>query len=216
MVQPLGNLFIVAAPSGAGKSSLINALLVSAEKYGLMNPPTLSVSHTTRAPRAGETDATHYHFVSVDQFETMIEQDDFFEYARVFDNYYGTSKKAISDKRHQGMDVFLDIDWQGARQIKAIDPSATGIFILPPSIQVLENRLTSRATDSQNVIQKRMSEAISEMSHAYEFDYILVNDDFDETLAQFVSIVKAKSLVSENQRMRQQPLFDALVQPEPQ
>lgn len=212
MVQPLGNLFIVAAPSGAGKSSLINALLVSAEKNGLLNPVEVSVSHTTRAPRPGETDGEHYHFVSVSQFEEMIEQDAFYEHAKVFDNYYGTSKKAISDKLSQGIDVFLDIDWQGARQVKAIDENAIGIFILPPSLDILEQRLTSRATDSEEVIKKRMSQAISEMSHAYEFDYILVNDDFDTTLERFASIVKAQSLAVDKQRTRHQVMFDDLIQ----
>ncbi len=212
MVQPLGNLFIVAAPSGAGKSSLINALLVSAEKYALLNSAELSVSHTTRAPREAEIDGTHYHFVSTETFEEMIEEDAFYEHARVFDNYYGTSKKAISDKLHQGVDVFLDIDWQGARQIKAINPAAIGIFILPPSIDILGSRLTSRGTDSEEVIRKRMSQAISEMSHAYEFDYILVNDDFDDTLDKFASVVKSKSLDTHKQRMRNATLFNQLVQ----
>lgn len=212
MVQPLGNLFIVAAPSGAGKSSLINALLVSAEKNGLLNPAEVSVSHTTRAPRPGETDGKHYHFVSVSQFEEMIEQDAFYEHAKVFDNYYGTSKQAISDKLSQGIDVFLDIDWQGARQVKAIDPEAIGIFILPPSLDILEQRLISRATDSADVIKKRMSQAISEMSHAYEFDYILVNDDFDTALERFASIVKTQSLTTGKQQMRHQVMFDDLIQ----
>ncbi|MGQ8364267.1 guanylate kinase [Glaciecola sp. 1036] len=210
MVQPLGNLFIIAAPSGAGKSSLINALLESTEDLGLLNPAQLSVSHTTRAPRAGEEEGKHYHFVSVQDFESMIGQDAFFEYAKVFSNYYGTSKSAISDKLDQGIDVFLDIDWQGARQIKAITDAVTSIFILPPSIEELEKRLVGRGKDSQEIIQNRMAQAKSEMSHADEFDYVIFNDNFDVALAQLASIVKTASLSATKQSMRYSELFDGL------
>lgn len=210
MVQPLGNLFIVAAPSGAGKSSLINALLESAPELGLLNPPELSVSHTTRAPREGEVNGVHYNFVTVEEFKLMIQQDAFYEYAEVFGNYYGTSKAAISDKLDLGIDVFLDIDWQGARQIKAVSPDVISIFVLPPSIAILKERLVGRGKDSTEVIAKRMSQAKSEMSHAGEFDYILINDNFDETLKRFSCIVVDKSLTAEKQRTRNAALLETL------
>ncbi|WP_395339441.1 guanylate kinase [Ningiella sp. W23] len=202
MAQSLGNLFIVAAPSGAGKSSLIKALIESHTKGGLSNLPQLSVSHTTRSPREGEVDGEHYHFVDKSTFEKLIAQDAFYEYAEVFGNYYGTSKAAISDKLEQGIDVFLDIDWQGARQIKAINDKVIGIFILPPSVEELHKRLVGRGKDSEEVIHKRMSEALSEMSHFNEFDYVLVNDDFDAALHDFRSIVNASSLLLEKQILK--------------
>ncbi|MFC3123183.1 guanylate kinase [Agaribacter flavus] len=211
MVQPLGNLFIVAAPSGAGKSSLINALLESAPQHNLLNPPELSVSHTTRQAREGEIDGVHYNFVSVDVFKQMIQQDAFYEHAEVFGNFYGTSKAAISDKLDQGVDVFLDIDWQGARQIKTISPEVISIFILPPSIAILEERLIGRGKDSADVIKKRMSQAKDEMSHAAEFDYILINDNFEETLKQLANIVLDKSLRADKQRTRNATLLETLL-----
>lgn len=185
-----GNLFVVSAPSGAGKSSLIKALL---EQYSTDNHPLqVSVSHTTRAPRPGEKDGVHYHFVTVDAFKALVEEDGFFEWAEVFGKYYGTSKQAIADTLERGIDVFLDIDWQGARQVKAQLPDAQTVFILPPSVAELERRLTGRGQDSAEVIAGRMAEAVSEMSHVDEFDYVLVNDDFDDTLRSFLSIVQAQ------------------------
>lgn len=211
MVQPLGNLFIVAAPSGAGKSSLINALLTSCTEFNLVNPVALSVSHTTRSPREGEEDGVHYHFVSPDRFKQMIDNDAFYEYAEVFGNYYGTSKTAINNKLEQGVDVFLDIDWQGARQIKRIAPAVCSIFVLPPSISELEQRLIKRGKDSVDTIRMRMAEACSEMSHADEFDYVLLNEDFTATLQQLANIVKVQSLRAPKQKVRHQALFQELV-----
>lgn len=211
MQTPRANLFIVAAPSGAGKSSLINALLQRAEEGLLANPAQLSVSHTTRDCRDGEKDGVHYHFVSEDVFKDMIEKDDFYEYAKVFDNYYGTSKAGISDKLEQGIDVFLDIDWQGARQVKAINHSVISIFILPPSKEELNTRLVSRGQDSDEVIQKRMQKAQSEMSHYSEFDYVIINDNFTDALEALVTIVNAASLTSDKQSQRHATLINTLL-----
>ncbi|WP_028116407.1 guanylate kinase [Ferrimonas senticii] len=182
-----GNLFIVAAPSGAGKSSLISALLQ--DKPADMQ---VSVSSTTRAPRPGEQDGVHYHFLSVEQFKAQIEQGHFFEYAEVFGNFYGTSKLTIEQTLANGIDVFLDIDWQGARQVKQQLSDAVGIFILPPSKAELERRLTGRGQDSQEVIAGRMAEAVAEMSHFDEFDYVIVNQQFDTALTELKAIVQSQ------------------------
>ncbi|MDP5035346.1 MAG: guanylate kinase, partial [Alishewanella sp.] len=163
MQQLSGNLFIISAPSGTGKSSLIQALL---QRHADMQ---LSVSHTTRAPRAGEQDGVHYHFTTVDDFKARIENNEFLEWAEVFGNYYGTSRAAIERQLAQGIDVFLDIDWQGARQIREQAAGTIGIFILPPSLTELQQRLTNRATDSAEVIAGRMAKAQNEMSHADEY-----------------------------------------------
>ena len=213
MVQLLGNLFILSAPSGAGKSSLIKALL---EKHRLnVTQPTtdmkVSVSHTTREPRPGEVDGEHYHFVSRSSFEKLIGEGAFFEYAEVFGNYYGTSRLTIEDTLSKGIDVFLDIDWQGARQVKQQLPEATGIFILPPSIGVLRSRLDSRGQDSERVIAGRMQKAKDEMRHYDEFDYVLVNDDFESTLSAFESIVFAHRQRLNDQKLRNHSLIDALI-----
>ncbi|KXJ60691.1 guanylate kinase [Alteromonas sp. KUL42] len=210
MALQLGNLFILAAPSGAGKSSLIKALM---EKYegNTHSPMQVSVSHTTRQPRPGEVDGVHYHFVSREEFEALIEQGVFFEYAEVFGNYYGTSRVTIEQTLHRGIDVFLDIDWQGARQVKALMPDTCGIFILPPSLEVLEQRLTNRGQDSEEVIAGRMSQAVSEMSHFNEFDYVIVNDDFATALNDLEAIVTSQRLRSIKQQMRYQPLLDELL-----
>ncbi|OFI35697.1 guanylate kinase [Alteromonas lipolytica] len=213
MTTQLGNLFILAAPSGAGKSSLIKALLSKAPDVNV-NPKQVSVSHTTRAPRPGEVDGEHYHFVSREQFEVLIAQQAFFEYAEVFGNYYGTSRITIENTLHQGIDVFLDIDWQGARQVKALMPDTCSIFILPPSTETLRERLVKRGQDEQSVIDKRMAEAVAEMSHYGEFDYVLVNDEFSETLQELSSIVEAQRLRTAKQQLRHQPLIDSLLSAE--
>ena len=213
MVQLLGNLFILSAPSGAGKSSLIKALF---NKHVQQDdkPTTLqvSVSHTTRQPRPGEVNGEHYHFVDRSEFEALIEQGAFFEWAEVFGNYYGTSRVTIEQTLSKGIDVFLDIDWQGARQVKQQISDAIGIFILPPSVDVLKQRLDSRGQDSDEVIASRMQQAKDEMSHFDEFDYVLVNDDFETTLSQFESVVFAQRQHLSNQQLRHQALIAALLQ----
>ena len=199
-----GTLFIVSAPSGAGKSSLINALLT---RFNLDDKLRLSVSHTTRAPRPGEEDHVSYHFVTTQEFEALIARNAFYEYAKVFDNYYGTSREIVESWLNEGKDVFLDIDWQGARQIRKITPEAKGIFIVPPSLEELNRRLVTRATDSKEVIEKRMSKAVNEISHYNEYDYVLVNDDFEETLLNLRSIVLANRNTKEKKDASIENLF---------
>lgn len=183
-----GNLFIVAAPSGAGKSSLIRALL-KRHPQGAMQ---VSVSCTTRAPRPGEENGVHYHFLSKAEFEQRIQANEFYEWAQVFDNYYGTSRRVIEETLAQGVDIFLDIDWQGARQVREAYPAVQSIFIMPPSLPILEQRLRDRGQDSDTVIAKRMATAQAEMSHYHEFDYLIVNDDFDHSLTMLEHIVLAR------------------------
>lgn len=191
-----GTLFIVSAPSGAGKSSLIDALL---KRFNLDDKLRLSVSHTTRAPRPGEINHVSYHFITNEEFEKLIERNAFYEYAHVFDHYYGTSREIVEQWLNEGKDVLLDIDWQGARQIRRQTPDAKGIFIVPPSLEELNRRLVTRATDAPEVIEKRMSKAISEISHYNEYDYVIVNDDFDESLLNMRSII-----LSNRQKMDKQ------------
>jgi len=205
MQHLLGNLFILSAPSGAGKSTLIQALL---SKHADMQ---LSVSHTTRAPRPGEVDGVHYHFVSVADFQQRIAAGEFFEHAEVFGNYYGTSKTAIANQLSQGIDVFLDIDWQGARQLRTQLDSIQSIFILPPSVDELARRLNQRGQDSAEVIAGRMAKAQDEMSHAGEYDYLLVNDDFQQCLNQLEHIVLSQRLQYQKQQHRHASLLAALL-----
>jgi len=205
MAQTRGNLFILSAPSGAGKSSLIGALL---EKHSDMK---VSVSHTTRSPRPGEENGVHYHFVSVEEFKALIEKNDFFEWAQVFDNYYGTSKQAIESQLAAGIDVFLDIDWQGAQQIRKLVDDVETIFILPPSKEELESRLNNRGQDSAEIIAGRMAKAQSETSHYNEYDYVVVNDDFDTALTEIETIVMAKRLSLKSQNVRHQALLENLL-----
>ena len=205
MAKTRGNLFILSAPSGAGKSSLIGALL---NKHSDMK---VSVSHTTRSPRPGEENGVHYHFVSVDEFKALIEKNDFFEWAQVFDNFYGTSKQAIESQLAAGIDVFLDIDWQGAQQIRKLVDDVETIFILPPSKEELESRLNNRGQDSAEVIAGRMAKAQSETSHYNEYDYVVVNDDFDTALTEIETIVMAKRLSLKSQTVRHQALLENLL-----
>lgn len=205
-----GNLFILAAPSGAGKSSLIKALL-DKHQDGSMQ---VSVSHTTRKPRPGEQDGVHYHFVDHNEFKELIGEDAFFEWAEVFGNYYGTSKQAIARTLEQGIDVFLDIDWQGARQIKQQMPDTATIFIAPPSRQELLRRLRGRGQDSEEVIAQRMDKARSEISHYQEFDFVVVNDEFDDALADIESIVTSQRLRQPRQAIRHAGLFGDLLKEE--
>lgn len=185
MTSKKGNLFILSAPSGAGKSSLYKALLKADENVRI------SVSHTTRAPRVGEEHGREYFFVDVDSFLDMIAEDAFFEHAQVFDNFYGTSKQAIFDMLNQGLDVILEIDWQGAQQVRAQYPEAIGIFILPPSMKALGERLRGRGTDAEDVIARRMAKAVNEMSHYNEYEYVIINDNFDDALEQMQAIFVA-------------------------
>jgi len=198
-----GTLFIVSAPSGAGKSSLIKALL-EAHPHDNMQ---VSVSHTTRTMRPGEQDGIHYHFVSRERFRELIGADAFFEYAEVFGNYYGTSRQAIENQLERGIDVFLDIDWQGARQVKRRLPDARGIFILPPSREELARRLRRRGQDSDEVIAARMAAATAEMSHYDEYDYLIVNGDFQTALTELQHIVNGERL----QRPRQAAKYSTII-----
>ncbi len=202
-----GNLFILSAPSGAGKSSLINALLEQESS----RPMQVSVSHTTRDPRPGEQEGEHYHFVSVATFKEQITHNAFYEYAEVFENYYGTSEAAIDDQLSQGVDVFLDIDWQGAQQVRLKKPSVTTVFISPPSKQALENRLRGRRQDSEKVIASRMAKAQDECSHFNEFDYIIINDDFKQALADLTTIVNNQRLTRNQQVAQHTVLLNELI-----
>lgn len=203
----LGNLYILSAPSGAGKSSLINALLADLPR----NEVRLSISHTTRNPRPAEEDGVHYYFTTHAEFEALIEKDHFLEWAEVFGNYYGTSLPMIEKSLEQGVDVFLDIDWQGARQIRQKVPNVKTIFILPPSREELKNRLVGRGQDSEETIAKRMAEAESEMSHYNEFDYVIVNDDFQQSLAELKAILTAERLKLSSQEIRHKALIEQLL-----
>lgn len=203
-----GNLFILAAPSGAGKSSLIKGFL----EQGCDRDLQVSVSHTTRDPRPGEIDGVHYHFVTVEQFKQLIEKNAFYEWAEVFGNYYGTSEAAIDAQLEKGIDVFLDIDWQGAQQVRLKKPTVTSIFICPPSKNELEKRLNARGQDSQEIINGRMARAQEECSHYPEFDYIIVNDDFENALSDLSIIVKNQRLKTAQQSIVHKELFSQLLQ----
>ena len=203
-----GTLFIVAAPSGAGKSTLVNALL--AREPGI----TLSISFTSRAPRPGERHAQHYHFVSADTFRAMVADGDFFEHAEVHGDLKGTARQSVEPLLAQGRDVLLEIDWQGARQVRAKVPDAVSIFILPPSRDALEQRMRARAQDSEDTIQRRLAAAREEMSHYDEFDYVVVNDVFEAALDQMRSIVVAQRLRCAAQQQRHAALIEALLAPD--
>ncbi|OYV46446.1 MAG: guanylate kinase [Halothiobacillus sp. 20-53-49] len=183
-----GQLFIISAPSGAGKTSLIKALRSQMPDLGL------SVSHTTRPMRLGEVDGQHYHFVRVPQFEALIKAHAFVEHARVFDNYYGTSKAAIQQVLARGQDLILEIDWQGAAQVRALFPAVRSIFILPPSLDALAERLATRAQDDAKVIARRLAEARREMQEYPQYDYLIINDDFSHALSQLRSIFESERL----------------------
>lgn len=202
-----GTLYIVSAPSGAGKSSLISAMLETSPTYAMK----VSVSHTTRTIRPGEQDGVHYHFVEKQHFETLITRGEFLEYAEVFGNYYGTSRVWIEENLNKGIDVFLDIDWQGGRQIRQLMPNAKSVFILPPSKDELERRLNARGQDSEEVIAKRMAEAKSEISHYTEYDYVIVNDDFDNALIDFKAILRAERLKQDKQADKHKSMLSALL-----
>lgn len=184
----MGTLYVVSAPSGAGKTSLLKQLITQIDSVET------SISHTTRPMRNGEVDGVDYHFVTTEQFKQLVAEGAFFEYAEVFGNYYGTTKASIQQQLETGVDVILEIDWQGARQIREQLPQSCSIFVLPPSKQALQDRLQGRGQDDEAVIQRRMQEAQSEMSHYSEYDYLVVNDDFSLALAELKSIFVGKRL----------------------
>lgn len=179
-----GSLFVIAAPSGAGKTSLVKAVLD--------RDPSLrvSVSHTTRKPRPYEVPGQHYHFVTSDEFKRLIAQNAFLEHAQVFDNFYGTGSAQVEALRTAGHDVILEIDWQGARQVRAAVPDCKSVFILPPSREALETRLRNRKTDSPEVIARRLRDSITDMSHYAEFDFVVVNDDFETAVGELLKVLR--------------------------
>ncbi|MDO3381367.1 guanylate kinase [Gilvimarinus algae] len=200
-----GILYTVSAPSGAGKTSLVNALVRS-------NPEVcVSVSHTTRPMRPGEENGVNYHFISHEQFEAMLAQGAFLEHARVFGNLYGTSQHWVEQTLRSGMDVILEIDWQGAAQVRKLMPDTVSLFILPPSLSCLRQRLTGRGQDDKAVIEARMSEAINEISHYVEADYMIINDDFTVALAQFQALITSQHLRQQVQSERHAPLLAELL-----
>lgn len=203
-----GTLFIVAAPSGAGKSSLVNATL--AKEPGIA----LSISFTSRAPRPGERHAQHYHFVSKPEFERMIEAGDFFEHALVHGDYKGTARQSVQPQLDAGKDVLLEIDWQGARQVREKMPDCVSVFILPPSRDALDTRMRNRGQDTQRVIAQRLAAAREEMSHYGEFDYLIVNEHFDAAAAELRAIFVAQRLRREAQRERHADLLAELLGPQ--
>jgi guanylate kinase len=196
-----GLLFIVTAPSGAGKSSLVNAVLAEDPRLAL------SVSYTTRAPREGEQDGREYHFVDRPEFQRMVEGGEFLESAEVHGNLYATSQKQIADMRAAGRDVVLEIDWQGAQQVRQMFPEAVGVFILPPSASELERRLRARGKDSDATIRRRLAAAEAEIGHAAEFDYVILNNDFEEARRDLAAIVRASRLALAYQSARHPELF---------
>jgi len=199
-----GTLFVISAPSGAGKTSLVAEMLKNDGKLGV------SVSHTTRPMREGEQDGVNYHFVSRDEFEDMIAGGDFLEHADVFGNYYGTSQAWVRETLARGEDVILEIDWQGAEQVRRLIPECISIFIVPPSAEVLRKRLTGRGTDAPDVVERRLREAAEECSHALEFDYLVVNDDFQVALADLLAIVRSQRLRMQVQQVRYRELLAGL------
>ena len=200
------NLYVVSAPSGAGKTSLVNALVESTSNI------CVSVSHTTRAKRPGEIEGVHYYFVSQKEFELLIKTQAFLEYAEVFQqDDYGTTRAFVTEKLSQNIDVVLEIDWQGAQQIRKIFPEIITIFILPPSREALIERLEHRARDDENTIKQRMAQARNEISHYHEFDYMIINDQFEEALADLKAIVCAERLRQRQQQKRYMPLIAELL-----
>jgi len=199
------NLYVVAAPSGGGKTSLIDALLKRDDRIAL------SISHTTRPPRRGEINGLHYYFVDEESFRKLISEEAFLEYATVYGHFYGTGRDAVCRQLQQGLDVMLDIDWQGARQVKRSFPGCCSIFILPPSLKELQNRLEKRAQDSAEVVSKRMQQARSEIVHAREFDFIVINDDFEAALEDLYSIVRQHHPARQGQEKRAHSLLAELL-----
>ena len=205
-----GTLYIISAPSGAGKTSLVQSLLT------MLPDVVASVSHTTRPPRPDEVDGRNYHFIDEARYQRMVEDGEFLEHAKVFGNYYGTSRQHIQEQLLLGKDVVLEIDWQGARQIRQLMSDCMSIFVLPPTLQALADRLRSRGQDSDEIIEKRMKEAVSEMTHYAEFDYIVINDDFDTALQELASIFTSNRMLLVNQLQRHADLLAQLLKPDSQ
>jgi guanylate kinase len=201
-----GTLFIISAPSGTGKTSLLRDVLDS-----LVDELVLSISHTTRSPRPGEVDGRDYHFVDEDRFREMIDAGAFLEHARVFDNFYGTSQAGVEAQLAAGQDVILEIDWQGAAQVRKVIPGSVGIFILPPSRASLEERLRSRGQDDDETIARRMRDAVSEMSHYGEYDYLIINDVFAAARDELASIIQCRQLRLQIQQQRHVALLKDLL-----
>ncbi|MDO9105766.1 MAG: guanylate kinase [Methylovulum sp.] len=201
----IGKLYIIAAPSGAGKTSLVKQLLAEVADLAV------SVSHTTRRMRPGETEGQDYYFVSVADFEIMLAQQAFLEHAQVFDNFYGTAQQTVEANLNNGLDVILEIDWQGAQQIKKLLPDSMSIFILPPSTAVLQERLRNRGQDDEATIERRMRDAVAEMRHYDEFDYLVVNDVFGQALMELKSILISHRLTRARQKLSLQPLLSSLL-----
>ena len=204
-----GTLFIVAAPSGAGKSSIVNAVLARDPNI------CLSISFTSRKPRPGERHAEHYHFVSREEFEGMVAAGDFFEHALVHGDWKGTARQSVEPQLASGKDVLLEIDWQGARQVREKVPDAVSVFILPPSRQALEQRMRNRGQDSEEVIAQRLAAAREEMSHYGEFDFVIVNEDFETAVTEMCSIFIASRVRKDQQVARHSRLITALLADDP-
>ncbi|ABF14262.1 guanylate kinase [Candidatus Palibaumannia cicadellinicola] len=203
-------LYIISAPSGTGKSSLLQALLRT--KRLPLHEIRISISHTTRAMRPGEINGQHYYFISVEEFEKLIDQDAFLEYARVFNHYYGTLRQEVDSILINSVDILLDIDWQGAKQIYAIRKDVRSIFIIPPSKDELHRRLHKRGQDQEEVINQRISQAVAEMIHYTEYDYLIINDDFHTALSDLNTIICAEQLHMNNQKIRYKTLISRLLQ----
>lgn len=206
--QLKGTLFIISAPSGAGKTSLVNALVRDT------NHLKLSISHTTRPKRPNEIEGYHYHFISEKKFRQKVAAGDFLEHAKVFGNYYGTSQDSVEKMLEEGHDVILEIDWQGAQQIKQKIPESVSIFILPPSLEALRQRLQNRGEDDEATINHRMEKAISEISHYDEADYLVINDDFEDALKSLKAIVRCHRLRTGKQAIINQAVIERLLQSE--
>ncbi len=200
-----GTLYTISAPSGAGKTTLVNALVADAAELSV------SVSHTTRPMRPGEQNGVNYHFVSEPAFTDMLERNEFLEHARVFGNLYGTSQAGVQEQLASGLDVILEIDWQGAQQVKRLQPDSCAIFILPPSRATLRERLTGRGQDDASVIAARTAEAVAEMSHYVESDYLLVNEDFETALLELRAIITSQRLRTQRQQTSLEGLLTELL-----
>jgi len=203
-----GSLFIITAASGTGKTSLVKQLIATT------NDLTVSVSHTTRSPRPGEIDGHHYHFTNEAAFVTAVKNSEFLEHAKVFDNYYGTKEQSVRAQLEAGVDVILEIDWQGALQVRDIFPEAVMIFILPPSVATLRQRLSARGQDSQEIIEKRLAGSVTEMAQYVNFDYVVINDNFEVALAELKAIIIADRQTLARQQDRYANTIASLIGPQ--